>query len=87
MEILLIGDRVMVKLDPRDAANGAIIIPDAHKKPSEWGTVVEVGPKVRDLKEGDRVYVQKHLGTVYASKTAGEFVFLREDQVLLKLLA
>lgn len=60
-----IGDKLVVQLDEiEEKTAGGIIIPDEAKdKTTAFGTVLAVGSKVEQIKEGDRVVFDKFAGT------------------------
>lgn len=47
-------NRVLVRLEK--FPEGLIYVPEAHQEDSQWGTVSAIGPKVKDLAVGDRVF-------------------------------
>jgi co-chaperonin GroES (HSP10) len=75
------SDRMVVELDPRQVLAGNLIIPDKHQKVATWGTVRATGPEVKELGDGDRVYITRAVGTRLVTKV-GEFVVVREGQIL-----
>ena len=91
MGIRPLHDRVMVEpLTAEEKTAGGIIIPDtAQEKPQE-GKVVAVGKgkllsdgktKPLDVKKGDVVVFNKY-GGMELSLGDGEYIFLKQDEVL-----
>ena len=58
----LLGDRILVKLEPEKKMSGNIIIPDSVKEPLRLGLVTKVGPGTRvKVKQKDGRYKEKFL--------------------------
>lgn len=82
-----LGDRVLVKrLEDQDVTPAGIIIPDAAKEKPQAGKVVAVGKGRRD-KDGNCIAMEVSTGDViyfgkYAGQEAGEFLIVREDEIL-----
>jgi co-chaperonin GroES (HSP10) len=72
-----IGNKVLVSMDRREEIKGGIHIPQKAQEAPEFGEVHEVGTRVETLQKGDRVYVQKHLGT--SVKSDGQYYVLIEE--------
>lgn len=68
-KLRMLGYSVLVRLDPREAQIGSIIVPDLLQYQPESGTVVAVGPGYADkhvpidVRVGDRVRFGKWNGT------------------------
>lgn len=77
----MLGDRVEVVLDEVEDVQGGIVIPDIAQPAAEWGRVSEVGPKAGDTVPGDRVYVQRNVGT-RLTRNGVSIVIVREGQIL-----
>ncbi len=76
------GKQVLVKPDPAESkeSESGLLVPDAvEQEQKAIGTVISVGPEIKDVKKGDRV--------IYGAY-AGESIKLREDgaEVEYKLL-
>ena len=72
MALKVLGDRVLVKVDPEEESRGGILLPDSAKEKPQRGTVVAVGEGRRldsgevvptPVKVGDRVIFSKYGGT------------------------
>jgi co-chaperonin GroES (HSP10) len=73
---------VLVQLDSRtQVSKGGLHIPDISRGAEEWGLVVAVGGKCKDLSEGDRVLVLRTQGTHYIQNKV-DMVILAEQKVL-----
>ncbi len=73
------GNRVLVKLTSvSDKMEGGIFIPAASQDLPQDGTVVSVGPKVTEIKVGDRVLISKFAAMEIEKNT----YLLSEDEVL-----
>jgi co-chaperonin GroES (HSP10) len=73
---------VLVQLDSRnEVSKGGLHIPDISRGAEEWGVVVSVGDKCKDLSEGDRVLVLRTQGTHYIQNKV-DMVILAEQKVL-----
>ncbi len=90
-QIRPLGDRVVVKAQPREeVTRSGIVLPDTAKEKPQEGKVIAVGPGRMtedgkripvELKEGDRVLFQKYAGTEF--KLEGEeLLILSEKDVL-----
>jgi len=72
MGLKVLGDRVLIKVDPEEESRGGILLPDSAKEKPQRGTVVAVGEGRRldngevvapPVKVGDRVIFSKYGGT------------------------
>lgn len=80
-------DRVLIKrLENEERSTGGIIIPDVAKEKAQTGEIIAVGTgKILNdgataqmqVKEGQKVFFGKYSGTEF-----GDFVILREDEIL-----
>ena len=79
-----IGKKVLVIMDSRKAVSeGGIHIPEKSQRTSAWGEVCEVSDDVNEeIKIGDRVYVESHLGTHYIFEGV-DYIILPERNVQL----
>lgn len=83
-----INDNILVRLfNKEEQTKGGIFLPESARtqKASEAarGEVVAVGPKVKDVANGETVITQPHMGTAY--EAAGyKFVILDIKHVLAK---
>lgn len=94
MKILPLDNRVLVKLDkePETFAGGELAlvrVPDSQgawfKRPKR-GTVLAVGPKVKDLEVGDYIVSTSFNGVELNPRMVGEedLMLIREEFVLLR---
>jgi len=79
--IKMLGDRVCVALDQRKTDAEGIVIPQIAKLPAFWGVAGAVGPECKHVRQGDRVYVSRHVGNHF-KKGQYEYVILHEGQIL-----
>ena len=90
MELRPLYDRIVVKrLEEKEQARGAIIIPDTAKEKPQQGEVIAVGKGKRlengklvplDVKVGDRILFGKYAGTEIKIENQ-EYLILREEDV------
>lgn len=77
-----IRDRIAVQMLPRETRTaGGLHIPEVSQTTHEWGKVLAAGEQVKEIQQGDEVYVNPRQGTHF---TAGgqDFIMLRESEVL-----
>ncbi len=95
MKIQPLGDRVVVKpLEAEERTKGGIVIPDTAKEKPQEGEVIAVGSGRREgdkvvpleIKVGDRVLYGKYAGTEIRDKEGQEYLILREEDILAKVL-
>lgn len=83
MKLMPTQDRVLIKLvDIEEKKTSLIILPDSSKKQSFWGTIMELGPDVADLKKGQVVFFSD-LGFDPITIEKQEYFIGREEHVLL----
>jgi chaperonin GroES len=95
MDLKPLGDRVIVEvLEDEDVTESGIVLPDTAREKPQRGRVLAVGPGARnedgefvpmDLEEGDEIIFEKYGGTD-VKIGAEEFLILREDRVLAKVV-
>lgn len=86
------GDRVLVQVsEAEETTAGGIILPDSAREKPQRGTIVAVGPgRLLDsgqrgelaVNVGDVVFYGKYSGTEVELDGDGEFVVLRETDIL-----
>ena len=91
MKIRPLNNRILVKrMEEENVTKGGIIIPDTAKEKPQKGTVVAIGPGLRDdngvripleVKEGDSVLFSKYAGSEIAIDGV-EHIFMKEDDIL-----
>lgn len=61
----VLGDRVLIEADkaPEKSASGIYMVEDWKSVPP-WGVVLEVGPKVVEVKKGDRVLFERYASII-----------------------
>lgn len=87
VQMMPLGDRVIVIPDSGDEITpGGVIIPENARGRSETGTVVAIGPGLRNEKSGERLPMQVEVGDeVYFVKYGGtEISHEGEDMLLLR---
>ncbi len=84
-----LNSRVLIKRAKAPTTKGGIILPEAAQEKPKEGTVIAVGPGVRDeegkihplsVKEGDRVLFSSYAGTEVSDDE--ESLILSEDDIL-----
>jgi chaperonin GroES len=76
-----IKDRVLVRMDARkEQTAGGIVLPEFSQTTETWGEVCAVGNKVEDLRTGDRVMVESHVGTHVVVKGV-DYILIEESRV------
>jgi chaperonin GroES len=92
MALKVLGDRVLVKVDPEETTRGGIYLPDSAQEKPQRGTVVAIGEGRRldsgklvepDLKVGDRVIFSKYGGTE-VNDGDEEYTVLNSDDIFAK---
>jgi chaperonin GroES len=92
MALKVIGDRVMVKVDPEETTRGGIYLPDSAQEKPQRGTVMAVGegrrsdsgkPVKPEVKVGDRVIFSKYGGTEVKDGDE-EYIILNSDDIFAK---
>lgn len=80
-DLKVVGDRLIIKPAVAETVSpGGIIIPDNAVEKLSEGTVVVIGPDVKDVKVTDHVFYGKYSGT----KIPGDdgFIVMRLDEVI-----
>ncbi len=89
MQVLIRTDRLLVKqMESESVTKGGIILPDQSKVKQAWATVLQIGPDVEDIEEGDRIAFADFSGVNVELETdegKQEFLILSQDDVLLVL--
>ena len=82
------GDKVLVKLEEltnEDFGSGILEIPEVAKdggnRVAVWGLALSVGPRVHEVKRGDRVAFRRGVQT--SSKGLDGYAFIAEPDILL----
>ena len=82
MNIKPLKERVLVERKPQEEKTaGGIYIPDTAKEKMQEGTIVAVGPEVKDLKAGDKVLFENYSGTEI-ERDGKEYLILNLKDVL-----
>ena len=82
-----LGDRVLVKrLEEQDKTPTGLFIPDAAKEKAQTGQIIAVG-KGRKDKDGNTISMDVSAGDIiyfgkYAGQEAGDYLIVREDEIL-----
>ena len=77
----MIGKRILVTLTEGKVKQGSLFIPDGLKRKRGEGTVAMVGDEVTEVKVGDYVLFDEHVG----SRISDSDVILSEDDVTCKI--
>lgn len=81
-----LGERVLVKHRPQEkVTSGGIVLPDLKpgSTPTEYGTIIEVGPDVVGLEEGMDVVFHRHAGAEIEDKeSSGKFQLLLAESIM-----
>ena len=92
MALKVLGDRVLVKVDPEETTRGGIYLPDSAQEKPQRGTVVAIGEGRRldsgklvdpELKVGDRVIFSKYGGTEVTDGVE-EYIILNSEDIFAK---
>lgn len=77
-----LGDRVAIKVDDIEntTESGIILSLNSQEKPQK-GSIVAIGNKVEELKEGDSVIFSKYAGAE-VKENGSDYLILREADVL-----
>lgn len=91
MKIRPMNNRILVKREEEETiTKGGIIIPDTAKEKPQKGTVIAVGPGLKDekglrvpleVKEGDSVLFSKYAGSEITIDGVNH-LFMKEDDIL-----
>lgn len=81
MKIRPLKNRVLIEKDIQEKI-GILFLPEISQPVPTSGTVLEVGPKCKEVKIGDKVSFPKYDGFNFTIKDKKYFI-LREDQILL----
>jgi len=69
MQLIPLGDRVIIKEDNQEEKTGLFYIPETYRKNTNQGVVTAIGPGIDGQKinvsVGDRVLFQKNTGQRY----------------------
>lgn len=77
-----LGDRVVAqKEEASQKTASGIYLPDNAKEEPKVAKVAEVGPKVKEVKKGDRI-LYKEYSTTDVKIDGDEYIVLKEEDVL-----
>lgn len=89
MQVLIRTDRLLVEqMESPETSEGGIILPNQSKIKQAWATVLQTGPEVEDIEEGDRIAFADFSGVNVELETDDgkkEYLVLSQDDVLLVL--
>lgn len=91
MNVRPIGDLVAIKLDPKPSDTYKIqqlFVYERQTKPVGEGTIIAIGPDVKQLKIGDRVHTGNRppfINEDMKTTKNANIIFLREDDIFAKL--
>jgi len=72
-------NKVLIDPDPQPETSGSILMPQYREWVATSGTVLDVGPLVRDLVAGDRVVFSPDVGTRVTEGQREYLLLLDED--------
>lgn len=77
-----LGDNVILKeeITEEKSASG-IILDTVHKDLPQTGTVISTGPKVQEVKEGDKVVFRKYAPDIL-KENKEEYLVVRESDIM-----
>lgn len=75
-----IGTKIAVVMNSRKEEEGGIVLPEKSRKTENIGTVTAIGEEVKDIKVGDKVYIESHLGTHFISKGV-DHILIEESKI------
>lgn len=77
-----VGDLVAVHMHPVAENEVGILLPDGSENPKQTNicTVVAVGPKCTQVKDGDRVFLQQAMCTIISHK-GKKYIVLKEELI------
>lgn len=81
MHVRPLFNNVVVRVDP-PPTEGPIVLPDAWRTPPTEGSVVAVGPTVRELACGDRVAWNRGSGEEVGLEDGARALVLPESAIL-----
>lgn len=80
----VLGARILVKPDNHEEKSGPLYIPEGFKQPPCTGVIMEVGPDVKDLKQGERILYSLYAGT-YLEIDGERRLLMEEKQAMMTL--
>ncbi|OGL30057.1 hypothetical protein A3D14_00290 [Candidatus Saccharibacteria bacterium RIFCSPHIGHO2_02_FULL_47_12] len=83
-KITAYGDKIVAKkieLDTKTASG--FLLPDSAKEEAKVAEVVAVGPEVKEVKKGDKVFYTNYSSPVKVDGT--EYVYMKEEDVYFKV--
>lgn len=82
MDITPLQNRIFVHMDePETVTQSGIILTEGEKPHAVFGSVVAIGPEVKDVKVGDRILFTRYTGDTVKHNDE-TLVTLREPDVL-----
>lgn len=80
-----LADRVVAQREEAETKTASgLYLPDNAKEKPTYATVQAVGPKVKDVKKGDRI-IFKEYSTTELKVNGSEYLIVKEDDILAKL--
>lgn len=78
-------NRIIIERDPvKESTSGGLVIPEAAQDKEISGTVIAIGPDVKDIVVGNKVLFGRHDGVDIDSKYMshkGDFILIRDEAV------
>ena len=78
-----IHDRLLIRMHREEETERGIYLPEQSQKVNVWGTVLAVGEKVLNVKEGDVVMIGKLAGTRILVNSRSHII-AKEREILAK---
>lgn len=84
MKIIPLGKRVLLKEKeaPKYFKGTSILIPESSKEKEYLATVVSIGAKVEDVKEGDLIKYAKHIQPTLLDHEGEPHILLNEQDII-----
>lgn len=80
-----LADRVVAQREEAETKTASgLYLPDTAKEKPTHATVQAVGPKVKDIKKGDKI-IFKEYSTTELKVNGTEYLIVKEDDILAKL--
>jgi chaperonin GroES len=78
----VLDNRVLVEMNPPETVTkSGLIIPTVAQEKTQEGTALYIGPRVEDIKPGDKLIFDKFAGITIKYKNK-EYLIVRETEVI-----
>jgi len=81
----LIGDRILVRRDPKPDESDGLVMPDEVRSPPRSGIIEGIGDEVAKVTLGERVLFSAYAGIELETTTdftISDLIVMREDEIL-----